>query len=128
MKRQTNQHRFRALLWLGGILLAVPAAGLSLDPNTGVVPRIFSPNGDGINDVTFFQLDNPSLTEVSGVILDMTGAEVSSLVPAPGGVPTVDSLMWDGRDRTGRVVRPGPYIYRIEGDGKTLSGVLAVVK
>ena len=80
----------------GKLSLAVPMVGfaMTLDPSTDVVPRIFSPNGDGVNDVVFFKVDNPRQTQVAGVIFDMTGAQVSSLLPAPNNLPTADSLYW----------------------------------
>ena len=120
------------LVFIGviAIPLAVPMVGfaMTLDPSTDVVPRIFSPNGDGVNDLVFFKVDNPRQTQVAGVIFDMTGAQVSSLLPAPNNLPTADSLYWNGRDENGSIVPPGPYLYRIDGDGSVISGVVVVAR
>jgi gliding motility-associated-like protein len=96
---------------------------ISLDPNTGVVPRIFSPNGDGINDVVYFAVDNPRLAEVKGRVFDRSGAEVGDLA-----APDQDTLSWDGRDRNGSVVPAGAYVYWIEGEGQVLSGWVVVAR
>lgn len=131
MKRSpTIDTRGKVHLWVLAAFLATPltAVALSLNPATDVVPRIFSPNGDGINDAVFFKVNNPQQSFVSGVVLDSSGAQVASLSPAPGGIPTADSLYWNGRDTSGDVVPPGPYIYRIEGDGLPISGVVVVVR
>ncbi len=121
---------FRLLIFIGATLLVSPGAvsALSLDPATDVVPRIFSPNNDGINDVVFFRVNNPQQTPLSGVVLDMSGAQVATLALAPSGTIPADSLVWSGRDENGSFVPPGPYIYRIEGDGSPLTGVVVVAR
>ncbi|MBK8575543.1 MAG: gliding motility-associated C-terminal domain-containing protein [Elusimicrobia bacterium] len=122
----------RMMLFLGIILtiLAAPAVGicLSLNPDTDVFPRIFSPNGDGINDVVYFKVDNPRLAQVSGVIIDMSGSHVASLVAVSDNIPTPDSFVWDGRDENGNRVPSGPYVYKIDGEGSVLSGVVVVAR
>lgn len=112
------------------ILLAAPAGGfaISLNPSTDVVPRVFSPNGDGINDVVFFKVDNPRQSQVFGIVCDLNGAQVASLIPTTNNLPTADSLYWNGRDENGSIVPSGPYIYRIDGDGSVLSGVVVVAR
>lgn len=120
-------------LWRWVLLLSVfftlplGSWGLSL-PAGGVIPRIFSPNNDGFNDVVYFALDNPTLDGVSGKILDLSGGTVADLSPAGPLGPTLDSLVWDGRDRSGAVVPAGVYIYLIEGGRQVLSGVVTVAR
>ena len=120
------------MLFVGiiAIILATPVVGncLSLNPDTDVVPRIFSPNDDGINDVVYFKVFNPRLAQVSGVVIDMTGAHVASLVAVSDNVPTPDSLVWDGKDQNGNRVPSGPYVYRIDGDGSVFSGIVVVAR
>lgn len=101
------------------------ATELTLD-KASVFPKIFSPNGDGINDLIYFVIQNPRLSEVTGRIIDMGGAEVGVLRPAGAGAPTSDTLMWDGRDSSGQIVPPGVYIYQIKGEGKTITGTMVV--
>lgn len=125
-----NDVRRRALraALTGAIALgAVSVRALTL-PSDGVIPRLFSPNGDGINDVVFFALDNPTLADVSGRVIDSSGGEVAELAPAGPSGPTPDSLVWDGRDRSGRIVRSGPYLFEIQGGGRRISGVVVVVQ
>lgn len=103
------------------------ATELTLD-KASVFPQIFSPNGDGINDVIYFMIENPKQSSVSGKILDMGGAEVGILRPAGAGAPTADTLTWDGKDSSGHLVPPGVYIYKITGEGKTITGSLVVAR
>ncbi|TXH24021.1 MAG: hypothetical protein E6Q99_07270 [Elusimicrobia bacterium] len=116
-----------ALLFLSG----GRAFGLSLNPDTGVSPKVFTPNADTINDTVCFQIDNPGLAELRGVVTDVSGADVAELRPAsPVCAPPHDvyDLMWDGKDRAGRTVPPGAYVYRIEGEGAMFTGVVVVAK
>lgn len=103
------------------------ATELSLD-KAAVFPQIFSPNGDGINDLIYFVIENPKQSEVSGKIIGMGGADVGVLRPAGAGAPTADTLMWDGRDTSGKIVPPGVYIYQIRGEGKTITGTMVIAR
>jgi hypothetical protein len=103
------------------------ATELTLD-KAAVFPQIFSPNGDGINDVVYLVIENPKQSDVSGKIIDMGGAEVGILRPAGTGAPTADTLMWDGRDPSGNLVPPGVYIYQIRGEGKTITGTMVIAR
>jgi hypothetical protein len=103
------------------------ATELSLD-RSSVFPRIFSPNGDGINDRVFFLIDNPRLVPVQGRIIDLSGGDVSDLRPAGAGAPSADALAWDGRDRAGQIVPAGVYLYEVKGDGKAITGSVVVAK
>lgn len=99
---------------------------LSLD-RASVVPRVFTPNGDGINDAVYFYLENPRQSALDGWVIDMSGAEVARLRPA-GDAAARNVLMWDGRDASGHRVPAGVYIYKIRGEGKTFSGSVVVAK
>jgi hypothetical protein len=92
---------------------------------TGVFPRIFTPNGDGYNDKAVFHFTNPEQLPLAGMVFDISGAEVASL--AAGSDPT-SLLVWDGKDTDGRTVPGGIYIYRIDFQGKVITGTVVVAR
>jgi len=119
------------LAFLSVVFLGPAARALSLNPDAGVAPKVFTPNADAVNDVVCFQIDNPGLMELRGTVTDTGGAEVADLRSASAAcAPPHDAydLMWDGRDRAGRMAPAGPYIYRIEGEGVMFTGVVVVAK
>jgi len=87
-----------------------------------VHPRIFSPNGDGYNDIVHFDLTNPGQEPAKGEIFDLRSAKVADLQPSPLG------LQWDGRGPGGRVVPGGVYIYQIRVGHQRVNGTVVVVK
>lgn len=94
---------------------------------TKVYPRIFTPNGDGLNDYVEFQFENPQDGNPYGMIYDMRGARVAELKKGNN----YDSLIWDGRMSSGSVALPGAYVYQIEVTGaetKTINGVVILAK
>ncbi|MFA6028723.1 MAG: hypothetical protein WC969_02585 [Elusimicrobiota bacterium] len=90
---------------------------------SNITSRIFTPNGDGKNDVVIFSFDNPKNASVEGKIYDLRGAFVAMMAPGP----LENSLMWDGK-MDGRTVTGGVYIYQVKGDGKTFNGTLVVAR
>jgi hypothetical protein len=119
--------RFRSAA-LAAWTAAVPLAAAPSLPAGAVQPRIFSPNGDGINDKVIFAVDNPNLDALEGEILDLAGGDVADLQPTGPGGPTPDALCWDGRDGSGRAVPAGAYVYRIAGGGVALTGSVVVAR
>ncbi|HVO32852.1 MAG TPA: fibronectin type III domain-containing protein, partial [Elusimicrobiota bacterium] len=91
---------------------------------TKVYPRIISPNSDGWNDKAIFQFDDPQGLPLSGQVFDITGAAVASLAPGPN----PDTLQWDGKDRAGRVVPAGVYLYQVIVDGSAITGTVVVAR
>jgi len=100
---------------------ADPLGGMSSVVQS-VHPRIFSPNGDGYNDIVHFDLINPDQQPVSGEIFDLQAAKVADLQPSPLG------LQWDGKGRGGRIVPGGVYIYQIRVGHQRVNGTVVVVK
>jgi len=90
-----------------------------------VYPRIFSPNGDGRNDVVLFQLNNSGNQSVGGTIFDMDAARVADLKDGP--VQGL-SLIWDGKDSSGKTVRGGVYLYQITVGSDRVNGTVVVVQ
>jgi len=70
-----------------------------------ILPNIFTPNGDGVNDK--LTLDLSMLSEASVVVLTAKGEVVHS---AKG-----EEFNWDGHDRNSNLVPSGSYIYFITG-------------
>ena len=96
-----------------------PAAPAVTDANARAPQKFLSPAlADGVNDAALF---GPAAMDV--LVRDTRGREVFRGSSAGGGI------VWNGRDRSGRVVESGVYVARIKRlDGKTLYQSLAVVK
>ena len=165
-RSHSNSHEFRVFLFSPGSDNPVNVAeSVGLDESTGepfswaVVPttspeealssvganpRVFTPNGDDINDDTVIEfilskVDTPR--DLGLRIFDLRGALVRDLKPAPlaagvylrltgnGGRGIVPGY-WDGRDDEGRLVPPGNYIYRVrvelDAGDETAAGVVGV--
>lgn len=90
-------------------------------------PNPFTPNNDGINDITnieFFlgnvgeprtQIGN-ELRDLSVRIYDLTGRLIKDLFDSKTGAYAFISdngITWDGRDNDGKTVRPGLYLFQI---------------
>ncbi|MBI4369336.1 MAG: fibronectin type III domain-containing protein [Elusimicrobia bacterium] len=91
---------------------------------SGQSHKIFTPNGDGWNDQVLFRYENPKNDLVTGKVYDLTGAYVADMKQ---GTET-DSLMWDGKDGRGEVVRAGIYVFQIEAAGNIFNGTVVVAK
>jgi gliding motility-associated-like protein len=79
-------------------------------PSKMEVPNIFTPNGDGSNDVFFLKAAN--LTELNCVILDRWGNKVYETSSGTGNVA------WDGKNFGGKECAAGVYFYIIKAKGK----------
>jgi len=125
----TNQTVSVKTAFLGNYQLRTTprASSLSLD-KTNVYPRIITPNGDGLNDRVYFVLENPNNAAVRGEIFDREGRRIATLADPSlvSGIGT--TLIWNGHDTNGNVVPGGAYIYRIQGEGLTLSGTVGVAR
>ena len=126
---EANQVIATKTSFLGDYQIRVAVQGDSLTlPEANVYPRVFTPNGDGLNDKLYIVLLNPNSAEVSGEIFDLKGRLVKSLASPSGQVGVGTTFIWDGSDMNGAVVPSGAYIYRIKGEGKTITGTIAVAR
>jgi len=101
------------------------ATELALE-KANVFPPVFTPNGDGYNDRVYLVLENPRSSSITGKIFDLAGRTIATL-PAPTQTQgTGTTLVWAGTDSNGSVVPGGMYVYRIDAEGKTITGTVAV--
>lgn len=84
--------------------------------------RFITPNGDGVNDYAVFRFDNPADSQISGKIFNTRGALITTFTQT-----SRTTAAWDGKAQ-GAAVNPGVYIYQLEGDGKTVTGTVVVVR
>jgi gliding motility-associated-like protein len=83
-----------------------------LDNSSVTVPNIFSPNGDGLNDLYFFV--TTGIEDLHADLFNRWGELVGTIIGANGS--------WDGRTLKGENVSDGTYFYILKAkgyDGKT---------
>lgn len=83
------------------------ASYIVVDSSLVDVPNVFTPNGDGVNDI--FKVKTRSLENFQGVILNRWGRKVYEWTDPQDG--------WDGRIH-GKYANPGTYFYIITARGR----------
>lgn len=78
-------------------------------PSLLEIPNVFSPNGDGVNDVYF--LKTAGLVQIDMVIFDRWGHKVFETKSEKG------NIAWDGKNRYGKDVAEGVYFYKLKAMG-----------
>lgn len=73
-----------------------------------VVPNVFTPNGDGKNDV--FRLNAVNMGEINMTIFDRWGLKMFESTD-------YGKMEWDGKNKSGNTVTDGTYFYIIHGKG-----------
>jgi len=79
-------------------------------PSKLEIPNVFTPNGDGVNDIFFLKVSN--LTDINALIYDRWGHKVYELVSTTG------NIAWDGTTEAGKDASAGTYFYIIKATGK----------
>jgi gliding motility-associated-like protein len=80
--------------------------------------KIITPNGDGYNDLAVFSgLEAPYELK----IFTVRGRLIREFEDTA-------SPVWDGTDEDGEVLESGAYIYQLEKDGDTVTGVIVIAK
>lgn len=103
-----------------GLSVDVPisGAGAALLINSAAIPRPFSPNADGINDVTYIKYDLARLVNAAPIeveVFDLAGHLVRVLFSGEQGGGSF-SIPWNGTDSAGQQVPPGIYLFHIRLD------------
>jgi len=93
-----------------------------------VYPKIFTPNGDGKNDIVEFQYENIEGYAVTGKIFDIKGRFISNLKIGPDSSSVSGSLIWDGKDSKGNICESGVYIYELQAGGEIYNGTVILAK
>jgi hypothetical protein len=100
---------------------ATPLVDVRIDPNP------FTPNNDGKNDATIidFSVANIATPKPLRILVyDLSGRKVKTIADTRSGVnpffgdPRVGGkgFLWDGRDDSGKLLRPGVYIVQVSLD------------
>ena len=79
-------------------------------PSLLEIPNVFTPNGDGVNDLFFLKTAN--LDQIDIKIFNRWGHKVYDLISTKG------NIAWDGKDRYGKDVDDGVYSYLLKATGK----------
>jgi hypothetical protein len=89
-----------------------------------VRPNPFTPNGDGFNDHVEFDFAGVTLQQPVLHVFDHDGAPVITVSQT-----VAEKIVWDGRDRNGREVLPGLYLYTLRDRGQNVaSGYIVVAR
>jgi gliding motility-associated-like protein len=75
---------------------------------------VFTPNGDGANDLFFVRSSN--LTNITAQVFDRWGNKIYELNTDKG------NMAWDGKNQQGADVTDGVYYYTIKATGKDGQG------
>jgi len=100
-----------------------------------VDPNPFTPNGDGRNDVTYFNFFVANLTDRRPVrihVFDLTGRKVRTVFETSTTAQAYveqNAIPWDGRDDNGKLLAPGVYVFQISvaADGNNPSALTKTV-
>ncbi len=99
-----------------GLAVRVPLAGSGLMINVAAQPRVFSPNGDGVNDETRIRCDLVRLVDAAPLavrVFDLAGRRVRTLFAGEQGGGSF-SAPWDGTNAAGQQMPPGMYLFRVD--------------
>jgi gliding motility-associated-like protein len=73
-----------------------------------IVPNVFTPNGDGKNDV--FTFDAINIDDIAFSVFDRWGLKVAEM-------NVKGNVSWDGKNKSGALVADGTYFYTLKAKG-----------
>jgi hypothetical protein len=93
----------------------------------------FSPNGDGVADVTrmvirFLPEELGDRDELTVQLFNLSGMLVRTLIDKEIMLSRSVSVQWDGTDGSGNPVPIGPYIYQVRAGDKRYKGLIVVAR
>ena len=97
----------------------------------GVSPEVFTPNGDGINEVVVFEFAVLNINverEVTLEVFDLAGRRVRQLTEIRTRSNGSYAIPWDGMDESAALVPPGTYLLKasVDSDSNTSDAVQVV--
>lgn len=110
--KYTQSGNYMVILYTAkGACRDIDTAYITVDiPSKLEVPNVFTPNGDGTNDVFFLRAANLTKIEIS--IYDRWGHIVYEQVSETG------NIEWDGKNIYGKDAASGTYFYILKAEGK----------
>jgi hypothetical protein len=79
-------------------------------PALELSPKVFSPNGDGVDDILLIFAGSRAAGGIVDVyVTDLSGNIIRQIITR-GISGTGDHFFWDGEDQQGRMVLPGIYV------------------
>jgi gliding motility-associated-like protein len=85
------------------------------------VPNPFTPNDDGFNDWAEFKKGDDIPQDWNISIMDRTGRLIRNL--------TNGETIWDGRDKSGKVMFPGFYLYIVSSSNRIIHrGLIQLIR
>ncbi|MBA3052318.1 hypothetical protein KJ959_08380 [bacterium] len=113
---------------LGSYQLRVAPRATAFSVIDGPIPKIFTPNGDNLNDVCSFYYDNPNAFAPSGEIFDIRGRKIADMKFGGMSSSVSGSLIWEGKTSSGQYAAPGVYIWQIKAEGRVYNGTVVVAR
>jgi gliding motility-associated-like protein len=80
-------------------------------PSQMIIPNVFTPNNDGVNDLFFLQRSG-NMQRITASIYDRWGNKVYEIDSGTG------QIEWDGNNQFGKPAPSGTYFYIITGEGR----------
>ncbi|MCH8807741.1 MAG: gliding motility-associated C-terminal domain-containing protein, partial [Planctomycetes bacterium] len=113
-----------------GLTVLTPLQGGNLKV-FGVSPEVFTPNGDGFNEVVVFEFAVLNINverEVTLEVFDLAGRRVRQLTETRTRGNGSYAMQWDGTDESGALVPPGTYLLKaaVDSDANASDAVRVV--